>query len=189
MSARLLLSFAIAAITANPLPALGQTPAAATYDVVIRNGRVLDGAGNPWILADVAIKDGRFAKIGRAMGRHICGKALLLHYDQEFKEDDADFETCMPVKQAKQVDGVAVRELPGGRCVSLLHEGPYDDMGRSYAKILAYAKQKGYAITTPTREVYIKGPGMIFKGNPKNYLTEIQIPIENGRADHADARS
>ncbi len=36
----------------------------AQYDVVIRNGRVLDGAGNPWIRADVAIKDGRFAKIG-----------------------------------------------------------------------------------------------------------------------------
>jgi N-acyl-D-amino-acid deacylase len=35
------------------------------YDVVIRNGRVLDGMGNPWILADVAIKDGRFARIGR----------------------------------------------------------------------------------------------------------------------------
>jgi N-acyl-D-aspartate/D-glutamate deacylase len=34
------------------------------YDVVIRNGRVLDGQGNPWILADVAIKGGRFAKIG-----------------------------------------------------------------------------------------------------------------------------
>jgi len=34
------------------------------YDVVIRNGRVLDGQGNPWILADVAIQGGRFAKIG-----------------------------------------------------------------------------------------------------------------------------
>jgi N-acyl-D-aspartate/D-glutamate deacylase len=34
------------------------------YDVVIRNGRVLDGQGNPWILADVGIKGGRFAKIG-----------------------------------------------------------------------------------------------------------------------------
>jgi N-acyl-D-amino-acid deacylase len=43
--------------------------AAATYDVVIRNGRVLDGAGNPWILADVGIKDGRFAKIGRIAER------------------------------------------------------------------------------------------------------------------------
>jgi len=39
------------------------------YDVVIRNGRVLDGSGNPWILADVAVKDGRFARIGRVTGR------------------------------------------------------------------------------------------------------------------------
>ena len=39
------------------------------YDVVIRNGRVLDGAGNPWILADVAINNGRFARIGRVTGR------------------------------------------------------------------------------------------------------------------------
>ncbi|MDQ6828829.1 MAG: amidohydrolase family protein [Gemmatimonadota bacterium] len=34
------------------------------FDIVIRNGRVLDGAGNPWINADVAIRDGRFVKIG-----------------------------------------------------------------------------------------------------------------------------
>jgi N-acyl-D-amino-acid deacylase len=34
------------------------------YDIVIRGGRVLDGAGNPCVFADVAIKDGRFAKVG-----------------------------------------------------------------------------------------------------------------------------
>jgi N-acyl-D-aspartate/D-glutamate deacylase len=39
------------------------------YDLVIRNGRVLDGAGNPWILADVAIRDGRFVRIGKVDGR------------------------------------------------------------------------------------------------------------------------
>jgi N-acyl-D-aspartate/D-glutamate deacylase len=39
------------------------------YDIVIRNGRVLDGAGNPWVAADVGIKDGRFAKVGRVEGR------------------------------------------------------------------------------------------------------------------------
>ncbi|HEY2678170.1 MAG TPA: D-aminoacylase [Steroidobacteraceae bacterium] len=43
--------------------------AAPLYDIVIRNGRVLDGAGNPWVLADIAIKDGRFAKIGKIDGR------------------------------------------------------------------------------------------------------------------------
>lgn len=35
------------------------------YDIVIRNGRVLDGAGNPWIAADVAIKNGKFVRIGK----------------------------------------------------------------------------------------------------------------------------
>src|SRR6266498_1186853 len=34
------------------------------YDLVIRNGRVLDGAGNPWVRADLAVKDGIIAKVG-----------------------------------------------------------------------------------------------------------------------------
>lgn len=40
----------------------------AQYDLVIRNGRVLDGMGNPWVRADVAIKDGRFVRIGKVDG-------------------------------------------------------------------------------------------------------------------------
>ena len=71
-----------------------------------------------------------------------------------------------------------VRELPGGRCVSLMHKGPYDELGRSYEKILAYIREKGYQTLLPSREVYIKGPGMILKGNPEKYLTEIQIMIQ-----------
>src|SRR3569833_2711534 len=38
------------------------------YDIVIRGGRVLDGAGNPWVRADVAIKDGRIVKVGLVAG-------------------------------------------------------------------------------------------------------------------------
>src|SRR5882724_1473315 len=37
----------------------------ATYDLVIRNARVIDGSGNPWFRSDVAIKDGRIARLGR----------------------------------------------------------------------------------------------------------------------------
>lgn len=119
-----------------------------------------------------------FAKLGRTFGRYISGAPLLLHYDHEYKEEDADFEACMPLKQqGKATDGISVRELPGGRCVALVHKGPYEQLGRSYEKILKYARGKGYEIETPTREVYLKGPGMIFKGNPKNYLTEIQMMI------------
>ncbi len=38
------------------------------YDIVIRNGRVLDGAGNPWVRADVAIKGDRIVKVGQIAG-------------------------------------------------------------------------------------------------------------------------
>jgi N-acyl-D-aspartate/D-glutamate deacylase len=47
---------------------LAQAPGPA-YDLIIRSGRVLDGMGNPWIAADVAIKEGRFAAIGKVEGR------------------------------------------------------------------------------------------------------------------------
>jgi N-acyl-D-amino-acid deacylase len=40
----------------------------AVYDVVIRNGRILDGTGNPWFLGDVAIQGERVAAIGDLSG-------------------------------------------------------------------------------------------------------------------------
>jgi N-acyl-D-amino-acid deacylase len=36
------------------------------YDVLIRNGRVVDGSGNPWVYADVGIMGDRIAFVGRA---------------------------------------------------------------------------------------------------------------------------
>jgi N-acyl-D-amino-acid deacylase len=41
---------------------------AATYDVVIRHGRIVDGSGNPAFFADMAIRDGRVAAIGKVSG-------------------------------------------------------------------------------------------------------------------------
>jgi N-acyl-D-amino-acid deacylase len=35
------------------------------FDVVIRNGRVLDGAGTPWVVRDVGVRRGKIAQVGR----------------------------------------------------------------------------------------------------------------------------
>ena len=40
-----------------------------------------------------------------------------------------------------------------------------------------FGQKNNYPTLLPSREIYLKGPGMIFRGNPKNYLTEIQIMI------------
>ncbi len=128
---------------------------------------------------------GRYQDVGQGlglvckkMGRHINGKPMTLYYDGEYKEEDADFEACVPVRKGKDVDGVSIRELKGGRCVALIHKGPYEALRASYKKVFAYINKRGYKVGTPIREIYKKGPGLILKGNPKNYLTEIQIIIE-----------
>ena len=40
-------------------------PSAPIYDLLITNARVIDGSGNPWFRASVAVKDGRIARIGK----------------------------------------------------------------------------------------------------------------------------
>ena len=45
------------------LPTHADAPAPG-YDLLITNARVVDGSGNPWFRADVAIKDGRIARVG-----------------------------------------------------------------------------------------------------------------------------
>jgi len=119
-----------------------------------------------------------FSTVARMMGRHLSGRPLCLYYDGEYREEDADFETCFPLRREEPSrDAVCVRTLPRQRCLSLVHQGPYPQLGRSYRKLLVEAKRRGLAIQLPTREVYLKGPGVIFKGNPKRYLTEIQLPL------------
>lgn len=47
-----------------------EKPGAAPYDIVITNGKIIDGTGNPWFHADVAIKNGKIVKIGRVAAKN-----------------------------------------------------------------------------------------------------------------------
>jgi N-acyl-D-amino-acid deacylase len=66
-----LLAFLLAVILSAPAATLQHTQPNSTsvntraYDLVITNARIVDGTGNPWFRADVAVKDGRIARIGR----------------------------------------------------------------------------------------------------------------------------
>src|SRR5689334_19609869 len=44
--------------------ALAPALAAQPFDVMIRNGHIIDGTGSPWYSADIAIRAGRIAAIG-----------------------------------------------------------------------------------------------------------------------------
>ena len=74
MRTRLILSTVILlALGASPFT---QTPA--RYDVLIRNGRVLDGSGNPWLATDIGIRGGRIVDMGR-LGNAAAARVIDAH--------------------------------------------------------------------------------------------------------------
>jgi N-acyl-D-aspartate/D-glutamate deacylase len=52
------------------------------YDVLLRNGRVVDGTGNPWFHADVAVKKDRVVAVAKSLAgtarREIDAKGLIV---------------------------------------------------------------------------------------------------------------
>ena len=60
-----LLASLVLLCSASPVVLQAQT---ASFDLVIRNGRIVDGTGSPWYSGDVGIRDGRIVAIGRLDG-------------------------------------------------------------------------------------------------------------------------
>ena len=52
------------ALLGSPAGLVAQSTTDGPYDVIIRGGQVVDGSGNPWFRADVAIRDGRIVEVG-----------------------------------------------------------------------------------------------------------------------------
>ena len=47
------------------------------YDLLIRNGRIVDGSGMPSFMGDVAVKNGKIAEIGKLSGAADEVRAML----------------------------------------------------------------------------------------------------------------
>ncbi len=122
-------------------------------------------------------------QVARQIGRYIRGKPFNLYYDTEYRDDAADIESGFPVSDGAVGNDVQIRVLAGGACLSLLHVGSYGELGRSYARLFAYIQDNQLQTIPPIREHYLKGPSLIFRGNPRKYLTEIQVMLKEDTED------
>jgi N-acyl-D-aspartate/D-glutamate deacylase len=104
------------ALIATPTPAADPVP---EYDLVITNGRIVDGTGNPWFFGDVAIRGDKIVAVGRVpegkAKRTIDAKGLVVcpgFVDIHSHSDDVLLE-----------DGHAQSKIRQGVTTEILGEG------------------------------------------------------------------
>lgn len=105
------------------------------------------------------------------------GRHFNIYYDEDCMEE-ADIELCVPIRQSiSNLDSrVTQKKLPALKALSTVHIGAYEHLKYAYKALFDYAALHNLDLLTPSREIYIHGPGMLFKGNPNSYQTEILIP-------------
>lgn len=108
---------------------------------------------------------------------NVLGPPFHLYYDDEYKEF-ADMELCIPIKKRFISETIVVKELAPLRAITTTHIGGYDKINLAYKAILDYANTNDITCVTPSIEEYVKGPGMIFKGNPNHYVTNLSLHIK-----------
>jgi N-acyl-D-amino-acid deacylase len=103
-----------------PLLAFGWSIVAAhtqPFDVIIRGGRIVDGSGNPAYYADLGVKDGRIAAIGRLAqkgGIEIDAKGLIVSPGFIDVHTHADEVAAQP--QAENFLRMGVTTVVAGNC-------------------------------------------------------------------------
>jgi len=75
---------------------------------------------------------------------------------------------------------VAITTWAYGDVAEILHVGSYSTEQPDIERLRAFIDSRGYRVIGDHEEEYVKGPGMIFAGDPSKYLTIIRLRVEKG---------
>jgi hypothetical protein len=80
------------------------------------------------------------------------------------------------ILEKRQIDVTSVKRLAWkeGRCVQMMHIGPYNEVGRSYRQLDEYAREKGLTVSCPGHEIYISDPRRVA---PAKLKTIVRLPV------------
>lgn len=113
--------------------------------------------------------------------KSVKGKSTGAPFFNFIKMDESskigDIELSLPTNEIPNSDSVLVKNIPRTKVVSTIHVGSYESINKAYEAIRKYISTNKIIVTESFREIYIKGPGIIFKGDKNKYITEIQFDI------------
>jgi N-acyl-D-amino-acid deacylase len=152
------------------------------FDLIIRGGRVVDGSGNPAYFAEVGVKDGRVAKLGRIPDRaetEIDAKGLIIAPGFIDVHTHADEVAEQP--KAENFLRMGVTTVVAGNC-----GGSALDVGKALAEIEGKKVSINFATLIGHNTVRSKAMGGTFDRPPTpEELDKMKSLVEQAMKDGA----
>jgi N-acyl-D-amino-acid deacylase len=116
----------------------GQGSTHAEYDLVIRNGHIIDGTGSPWYAGDIGIRDGRIAAIGNLSGAQAkqaidaAGRVVAPGFIDMLGQSELAV-LADPHVESKLFQGITTEITGEGDTVAPQNERTLEDLKRQFA--------------------------------------------------------
>jgi len=128
------------------------------------------------IFADIPAGFGRVIGFLGSQGVEPIGAPFTIFHTAPEGDAPGDISLCVPIAgPLESYDGINSEEIQEGTVVSVIHRGPYDEMGGAYASVASWIHERGHSTTGPSREIYLNNPSDVAD---VDLLTEIQWPID-----------
>ena len=122
-----------------PSTVVSQTP---QFDLIIRNGHIIDGTGSPWYAGDVAVREGKIAAVGSLVGASArqtidaAGKVVAPGFIDMLGQSDLTI-LVNPELPSKIFQGITTEITGEGGSVAPLNDRiiAADKLGYEYLKI------------------------------------------------------
>jgi hypothetical protein len=88
-------------------------------------------------------------------------------------------DTMTEIKLPKPPKGFSIRVTTWdyGEVAEILHIGPYEKEAPAVDRLKKFIGRSGCSIIGEHEEQYLKGPGLLFRGNPKDFHTIIRYRV------------
>ena len=120
-------------------------------------------------LADV------FVELNTITGDLATGSPIVIHHWGVGDESGHDMDVCIPIKEELKGTDINISVLPARDAMTIMHRGPYSEIGNSYTKVTRHTYERGHPIAESTREVYHHWD----PNHPEDTVVEVQTILHD----------